>query len=105
MTNYSVIITSPGYPHSYASNLNVTWTIHTDPQHHIEIDFLYLDLFSMETFIDHFSYDYINVKTGKDSYIIVYFSAAELHQRPIHYIKYINIPISRTYMCSFINYF
>lgn len=64
-TNTSVVITSPGYPHGYASKLNVTWTIHTDPQHHIEIEFLYLDLFSAESFIENLSFDYIKVETGK----------------------------------------
>ncbi|VVC39263.1 EGF-like, conserved site,EGF-like calcium-binding domain,CUB domain,EGF domain,EGF-like calcium- [Cinara cedri] len=43
-TNESVNITSPGYPYGYSSNLNITWTIHTDSYNHIEVEFIEVDL-------------------------------------------------------------
>ncbi|XP_050435751.1 cubilin [Adelges cooleyi] len=62
-TNSSVIITSPGYPIGYAPNLNITWTIHTEPRNHIEIDFINVQLSaSSRAFLSCYR-DYILVKT------------------------------------------
>ncbi|XP_050535178.1 cubilin [Daktulosphaira vitifoliae] len=63
--NSTAIITSPGYPNGYAPNLNVTWTIHTDPLNHIEIDFISIDLFSTLFTVNYYSCykDYVNIET------------------------------------------
>lgn len=66
-TNKSVIITSPGYPYGYAPNLNVSWTIHTEPHYHIEIEFLDVDLYPIHSSSEIDFSDYIIVETGKNT--------------------------------------
>lgn len=67
-TNTSLIITSPGYPYGYAPNLLVIWTIYTETYHHIEIEFIDVDLSPVRS--SSFSYlyfkDYIKVETGNN---------------------------------------
>jgi len=65
MTNTSVIINSPGYPYGYAPNLNVVWTIHTEPLHHIEIEFTDIDLYPIQSSSVSSLKDYIVVETSK----------------------------------------
>lgn len=59
-----MIITSPGYPYGYGPNTNVTWTIHTEPQYHIEIDILDVDLYPVHSSTEFYFKDYINIETG-----------------------------------------
>jgi len=59
-----VIITSPGYPYGYEPNINVTWTIHSEPHYHIEIDILDVDLYPVHSSTEFYFKDYINVETG-----------------------------------------
>lgn len=71
-TNTSVIITSPGYPLGYTPNLNISWTIHTEPHYHIEIEFLAVDFVPTRTLYERFYYnrDYVIVETGKYALIM-----------------------------------
>ncbi|KAF0762933.1 cubilin, partial [Aphis craccivora] len=62
-SNTSVIITSPGYPYGYEPNINVTWTIHSEPHYHIEIDILDVDLYPVHSSTEFYFKDYINVET------------------------------------------
>lgn len=63
-TNSSVIITSPGYPYGYAPSLNVSWTIHTEPHNHIEINFIDIDLFAIHSSSKNNFMDYVIVETS-----------------------------------------
>lgn len=63
-TNDSVIITSPGYPYGYSSNLRVSWTLHTDQYHHIEVKFLDVDLNHIHSLFERMFGDFIIVETG-----------------------------------------
>jgi len=51
----------------YTSNLNVSWTIHTEPHYQIEIEFLVVDFIPLRSHLESFylNRDYINVETGK----------------------------------------
>ncbi|XP_022177373.1 cubilin-like [Myzus persicae] len=62
-SNTSVIITSPGYPHGYEPNLNVTWTIHSEPHYHIEIEILDVDLYPIHSSTEFYFKDYLNIET------------------------------------------
>ncbi|KAL5234243.1 hypothetical protein ACI65C_001653 [Semiaphis heraclei] len=62
-SNTSVIITSPGYPYGYEPNLNVTWTIHSEPHYHIEIEILDVDLYPIHSSSEFYFKDYFNIET------------------------------------------
>lgn len=62
-TNKSVIITSPGYPYGYSKNLHVSWTLHTDQYHHVEVKFLDVDLNHIYSIFEKFN-DFVKVETG-----------------------------------------
>lgn len=64
-TDESVNITSPGYPYGYSPNLNVTWTIHTDSYHHIEVEFDDVNLSPTQSHSENSVGDYVIVETGK----------------------------------------
>jgi len=59
-----VNITSPGYPHGYASNLNVTWILHTEPYYHIDIEIIDIDFYPIRSSLNMFHGDYLDVVTG-----------------------------------------
>lgn len=63
-TNTSVIITNPGYPYGYAPNLNLTWTIHSEPHYHIDVEFLEVNLNPISSSSETFNNDHITVETG-----------------------------------------
>lgn len=64
-----MIITSPGYPYGYEHNLNVTWTIHSEPHYHIEIDILDVDLYPIHSSSEFYFKDYFNIETGNKNYL------------------------------------
>lgn len=63
-TNTSVIITNPGYPYGYEPNLNLTWTIHSEPHYHIEVEFIDVNLYPISSSSGTYNKDHITVETG-----------------------------------------
>jgi len=63
-SNTSVTITSPGYPHGYEPNLNVTWILHTEPHYHIDIELIDIDFYPIRSSSNTHHGDYLNVETG-----------------------------------------
>lgn len=62
--NTSVNITSPGYPHGYAPNLNVTWILHTEPHYHIHIEIDDIDFYPIRSSSNTYLGDYLNIITS-----------------------------------------
>ncbi|XP_029345465.1 cubilin isoform X2 [Acyrthosiphon pisum] len=62
-SNTSVTITSPGYPHGYEPNLNVTWMLHTESHYHIDIEIIDLDFYPIHLSLDRHYGDYLNIET------------------------------------------
>lgn len=68
-SNTSVTITSPGYPHGYAPNLNVTWVLHTESHYHINIELIDIDFYPIRSSLNMYYGDYLEVLTG----IVIFF--------------------------------
>ncbi|CAI6368736.1 unnamed protein product [Macrosiphum euphorbiae] len=62
-SNTSVTITSPGYPHGYKPNLNVTWILHTESHYHIDIELIDIDFYPIRSSLITHHGDYLNVET------------------------------------------
>jgi len=59
-----VTITSPGYPHGYKPNLNITWILHTESHYHIDIELIDIDFYPIRSSSITHQGDYLNVETG-----------------------------------------
>jgi len=59
-----VTITSPGYPHGYEPNLNITWIIHTESHYHINIELIDIDFYPIRSSSNMYHGDYLAVETG-----------------------------------------
>lgn len=56
-------LTSPGYPHGYAENLDCEWIFSTLPDYHLSIDFLKVDV---ENIIGQCLLDTITIYSGQE---------------------------------------
>lgn len=61
MTEYN--FSSPGYPYGYKTYLSCEWIFHTNPENHLRISFVDINL---ETYSGRCSGDKISVYTGRD---------------------------------------
>jgi len=69
-----VTITSPGYPHGYEPNLNVTWILHTESHYHIDIELIDIDFYPVRSSLNIFYYgDYLKVETGIIDVLLLFF--------------------------------
>jgi len=68
-----VTITSPGYPYGYASNLNVTWVVHTESHYHIDIEIIDIDFYPIRSSSIAYSGDYLDVVSGTVNYFTILF--------------------------------
>lgn len=67
-------ITSPGYPHGYEPNLNVTWILHTESHYHIDIELIDIDFYPVRSSLNIFYYgDYLKVETGIIDVLLLFF--------------------------------
>lgn len=61
VTEYN--FSSPGYPSGYKTELSCEWIFHTNPENHLSINFIEINL---ETYSGRCSGDKIDLYTGKD---------------------------------------
>lgn len=63
-SNTSVTITSPGYPHGYEPNLNISWILHTESHYHIKIELIDIDFYPIRSSLNRHRGDYLKIETG-----------------------------------------